>query len=123
MLLRQAGLLSGPTGWKPAGKPLAALPSIDRLQFLARFKAHSLPRRNGNLSPGARIASNAGFARTHVEHTESAQFDAVALSERLLHAFEHGFHSQLRFGLGNAGSIHYFVNDVELDHKRPPGYL
>ena len=55
-----------------------SLPSIDRLQFLAGLEADGLARRNRNFGAGARIASDAGLARAHVEHAKSAQFNAVA---------------------------------------------
>src|SRR5579863_3811379 len=95
--------------------------SINRLQFFPGLEPHRLARWNRNLCAGARIAADAGFSRAHVEHAESPQLNAVAVGQRLLHALKDGFHCQLGFSLGDAGSGYHFVDDVELDHKRLPG--
>ena len=92
---------------------------INRLQFLAGFEADGYARRNGNFGAGARIASDAGLARAHVEDAEAAQFNAVAGRERLLHALKDGFDGQLRFGLGDPGAVDHFIDDVELNHGYP----
>src|SRR5207237_3281738 len=83
---------------------------IDRLQLLAGLETHRFSRRNGNLRPGTRVASDAGLARAHVKHAETAQLDSVAFRQRLLHALEDGFHGQLGFGLGDAGLVNHFVD-------------
>src|ERR1035438_6896747 len=93
---------------------------VNRLQFLARLEADGLARRNRNFGAGPRISSDAGLARAHVEHAETAQFNAVAIGERLLHALEDGFDGELRLGLGDPGAIDDFVDDVELNHGYPP---
>src|SRR5271165_6328948 len=93
---------------------------IHRLQFFAGFEAHGFAGRDRDFSAGARIASNAGLARAHIEDTEATQFNAVASGERLLHALENGLDSELRLGFGDPGAIDYFVDDVELNHGRLP---
>ena len=77
-------------------------------------------RRDRHFRAGARIAADAGFARFHGEDAEAAQFDAVALLQRALHLLEHGLHGHLGFGLGDAGLVDDFVDDVELDQNAPP---
>src|SRR5262245_43155955 len=89
-------------------------PSVDGLQFFARLEAHRFSGRNVDLGSGTRIASDAGLARPHVEHAKAAQFDAVAMRERLLHALKDGFHRLLRLGLGNARLGYNFIDNVEL---------
>src|SRR5208283_2739719 len=93
---------------------------VNRLQFLAGLEADGLAGRNGNFGSGARVASDAGLARTHVEHSETAQFNAIAGGERLLHAPEDGFDGEFRLGLGDPGAVDHFVDDVELNHGLPP---
>src|SRR5580700_4104686 len=96
----------------------SVLTSVDRLQFFPRLEAHRFAGRNRYFSSGARIASDAGFARAHVEHAKSPQLNAIAVGERFLHALENGFYRQL--GLGDAGSGYDFVDNIELDHERLP---
>src|SRR5690349_15118232 len=75
---------------------------VDRLQLLARFEAYGLARRNADLSAGARVAPDARLPRPHVEYAEAAQFNALALGQRLLHALKHRLHGRFRLGLGDA---------------------
>src|SRR5690348_8120260 len=88
---------------------------LQRLQLLAGLEAHGLTGRNGNFRASARIAPDACLARLDVEDAEAAQFDTVALLEGLLHRFEDGLYRHLSFGFSNAGPIHDFVDDVQLD--------
>src|SRR5208282_4357783 len=92
---------------------------VDRLQFLAGLEADGFAGRNGNFGAGAWVASDSGLARTHVEHSETAQFNAIASGKRLLHALEDGFDGELRLGLGDPGAVNYFIDDVELNHGSP----
>src|SRR5262249_27476927 len=94
--------------------------SVDRLQFLARFEAYRLARRDRDFGAGARVGPDAGLARANVENAEAAQFDAVSLGQRALHAFENRLDGELGFGFGDPGLVHYFVDDVELDHGQLP---
>ena len=88
------------------------------LQLFARLEAHSLAGRDIDLSAGARVASNAGLARTHIKDSKSSQLNALALSQGLLHALEYGFHRHFGFGFGDTGFRDYYIDDVELDHGR-----
>jgi len=91
---------------------------LQRLQLLAGFEAHGFPRRDGDFRAGARVAADAGLARTNVKDTESAQLDAFATAERALHAFENGFDGHLGFRLGNSGPVDHFVDNIEFDQCR-----
>jgi hypothetical protein len=82
------------------------------LQLLARLEAHCLSGRDGNLRSRARIPPDTGFTRFEIENAKATQFDAVTLLESLLHGFEDSLDRHLGFGLGNAGPIHYFVDNV-----------
>ena len=90
---------------------------LDRLQFLAGLESHGLARRNRNLRAGARVTTNSSFARPNVEYAKSPQLNAVALGQRTLHAFKHRLYGHFGFGLGDAGPVDNFVDDVELDHR------
>src|ERR1700733_1439911 len=94
--------------------------SVDRLQFFPWLKAHCPSWRNGHFGSRARVAPDSCLAWTHIEHTKTSQFNAVATGQRLLHAFEDGFHGQFGLGLGDASLGHHFIDDVELNHKRLP---
>jgi hypothetical protein len=91
---------------------------IDRLQLFARFETYGFAWWDAHLGASARIAADAGLARTDIEDSETPQFDSIALRQSLFHALEDGFHSHFSFGLGNARLVHDFVDDVEFDHNR-----
>src|SRR5580704_3217006 len=99
---------------------------LQRLQLLAGFETHCFAGRNSDLGTRARVAADAGFAWTHVEDPEAAQLNALAVRQGPLHALENCFHGHLGLGLGDAGFVYDFVNNVELDHglspRQPPGW-
>src|SRR6185437_2054733 len=97
---------------------LKARALLDRLQLFAGFESHGLAGRNGHFGAGARIASNAGFARANVEDAKAAELDAVAFGQRTFHALEDGFDGHFGLGFGDARPVDDFINDVELDHVR-----
>src|SRR5271169_6883243 len=90
---------------------------LDRLQFLARFKADRFAGRYVDLRAGARVASDAGLARPHGEDAEAAQFDAIAPRQRLLHALKYGFNGGFGLGFGDSGFGDNFVDQIQFDHK------
>src|SRR5215831_2909331 len=112
----EGGCVSGmkQSPWGTFDKPKGL---VDGLQLLSRFEAHGFSGWNVHLCAGARVAADTGFARAHVKNTKSAQFNALAPCQRLLHAVKHGFHGQLSLGFGDAGFIHHFVDDIELNHR------
>lgn len=103
------------------GEPRAAACALLKsLQLLPGLKPHCLPRRNGDLGPGAGIPADTRFARPDVEDAEAAEFDALSTGERSLHTLKDGFHGHLRFRFGDAGAIHHFVDNIELDQAASP---
>jgi len=84
------------------------------LQFLARLEAHGLSRWNGNLGSRTRIPADPGLPRLDVEDTEPSQFDAIAVSESLLHTLKNSLDRHLGLGLGDTGFIDDFVNNIQL---------
>src|SRR5690242_8687920 len=104
-----------------AGAFRRAHPLVDRLQFLAGLEAYRLAGRDGNFGAGARVAADSGLARPDVEHAKAPQLNAITLGQGALHAFKDGLYRQFGLGLGDAGLIDHFINDVELDHGRLPG--
>ena len=66
--------------------------------------------------PCAGIAANAGFAGFHVEDAETAQLDAFAAAESILHRLKNGFNCLLGFGASDVGFLNYCVDDIELNH-------
>src|SRR5438270_3955682 len=90
------------------------------LQLLARLEPHSFSGRDIHFGPGTGIAADAGLARAHIKNPKAAQFNAFALGQRFLHAFEYGLHRHLGFGFSDAGLGYYFVDDVELNHLAAP---
>jgi hypothetical protein len=104
----------------PKAQSLEPKFSVDRLQLFPGFEANGLSGRNGNFGAGARIASDAGLARAYVEDAKAPQLNAIALGERFFHALENSFDGELGFGLGDAGFIDDFVNDIQLDHEGLP---
>src|ERR1035441_4133523 len=85
---RGAGMTQTP-GWglarsccaarEAARRDAGATLLVNGLQFLAGLEADGLAGRYGHFGAGARVPSNAGLARTHVEDAKTAQFNAVAI--------------------------------------------
>src|SRR5690349_12377780 len=110
--------LSPPQPWKRdtgSGNSL-----IDGLQLLAGLEAHRLAGRDVHLGAGTRVTADAGLARAYVEDAKASQFNAVAVGKSFLHALKDGFHRQLGLGLGDAGLVDHFVDNVQLDHEPLP---
>src|SRR5690242_6567236 len=93
---------------------------IDGLQLLAGLEAHRLAGRDVHLGAGTRVTADAGLARAYVEDAKASQFNAVAVGKSFLHALKDGFHRQLGLGLGDAGLVDHFVDNVQLDHEPLP---
>src|ERR1039458_9570771 len=102
--------LRGPTMLLAAGSA-----SLQRVQFLAWLEANGLAGSDVDLSPGAGVAADAGFARADAEDAKSAQFDALAGRQSLLEALEDRVHCRLSFGTRQASALDHVVNDILLD--------
>jgi len=90
---------------------------LQSLQFLTGLKADRLAGRDGYFGAGTRITADARLTWTHIEYTEAAEFDALTLRQRPLHAFENSFHCHFGLGFGNAGFVDYFVDDIQLNQS------
>jgi hypothetical protein len=88
----------------------------ERLKFLAGLEAHRFAGRDADFLAGARIAADAGFARAHIEHTEAAQLNSLALAERILHGFKDGFDGLFGLGPAHAGLVYDCINNIQLNH-------
>jgi len=93
---------------------------LQLLKLFPRLESHGFAGRNSHFGAGARITADPRLSRTHVEDAEAAQFNPFAVSQRALHAFENSLDGHLRFGLGDAGSVDDFIDDVELNQCLPP---
>jgi hypothetical protein len=82
------------------------------MQFFAGLEAHGFAGRDADLSAGARIAADPGFARADAEHPKAAQLNALSRSKGFFQAFKHGI--DRRFGLcsGQACALDHMVHDV-----------
>ena len=73
------------------------------MKFFAGLESNCFTRSNGDFSACSGIAADACFAWLNGEHTEAAQFDAVARDQGLLHAVEDGVDGVFRFGPRQSG--------------------
>ena len=86
---------------------------------LPGLKRTALPGGMETSAPVRGLRPDAGFPGAHVEYAKTAQFDAIAGGERLLHALEDGFDGEFCLGLGDSGAVDDFVDDVELNQGIP----
>jgi hypothetical protein len=111
---REARLSGEKFGLTPATeKGLAS--ALERVQLLARLEANGLSGGNADLSPGAGVAADAGFARADTENAESAQLNALAGCESLLKTLEDRIHGCFGLGARQAGALNHVMNDVLLN--------
>ncbi|HUY81059.1 MAG TPA: hypothetical protein VMU92_04995 [Acidobacteriaceae bacterium] len=90
------------------------------VKVFAGLEPHSFSGGDANFCPSARVPPDAGFTRTDVEDSESAQFNAVAGSESLLEAFKDGFDGGFCFDAGQPGTLDYLMYDVLLNQWLSP---
>src|SRR5664280_2441551 len=102
----------GPTASSFAGSDSV----LQRMQFLARFKADRFAGRDAHLGAGSWVATDAGFAGAYTEDAKTAQFDALTGGESLLKALEDRIHRGFCLGAGQAGALNYMMDDVLFDH-------
>jgi len=89
--------------------------SVEKVQFFSWLEADSASGSNRHLGAGAGIASDAGFARLYAEDAKSAQLDAVACGQSILHAEEDRIDSGLCLDPGKAGAFGNFMYHVLFD--------
>src|SRR5271157_2630406 len=88
---------------------------FQRMQFLARFEAHSLAGGDAYLGTGSRIAADPGLAGAHAEDAKPAQFDALSVGESLFEALENRIHRSFCLAPGKACTLDYMMDDVLLN--------
>ncbi len=71
---------------------------VEDVEVFAGLEAYGFSWGDADFSPGARVASNAGFAGLDGEDAEAAELDAVSFDEALLHGFEDGVYGGFRLG-------------------------
>ncbi len=89
------------------------------MQIFPGLEADSFAWGYGDFGTGARVASDAGFARLDGEDAEAAKLDAVALHEALFHGFEDGIDCRFGFGADEAGTVDDALNEILLDQWAP----
>ncbi len=113
-------------GDEPRGRPEIRVPTIllaagsarlKRMQLFAWLEANGLAGSDVDLSPGAGVAADAGFASADAEDAKSAQFDALAGCQGLLEALEDRVHCRLSLRARQARALDHVVNDVLLDQR------
>ena len=68
---------------------------VEQMQFFARLETDSAAGSDRHFGSGSWVASDAGFARLYAEDAKSAQLDAIACGESILHAEEDGIDGRL----------------------------
>jgi len=94
--------------------------SVNRLQLLSWFEPYGFAGRDRNFRAGARVPSDTSLSWPDIEHAKAPQLNAITFGQGSLHAFENSFHGRLGLGLGDAGLVDHFVDDVQLNHRRLP---
>ena len=93
---------------------------VVRLQFLARLETNCFTRRDRNFLAGARVPANPALSRFDNKDAKTAQFDAVAARQRVLHRMKQSINSLLSFQFRDARLIGKAVDDVQLNHEFEP---
>jgi hypothetical protein len=98
------------------GKARLRVAGSECLQFLAGLKAHCFAWRDADFLAGARIATDASFARAHVEHTEAPQLNSLAFAKRVLHGFKDCFDRLLRLRPAHTRFVYNRIYYIQLNH-------
>ena len=88
---------------------------LKRVKFLARLEADGFAGSDVDLSAGAGIAADAGFAGADAEDAESAQLNALACRQSLFEAFEDRVHCRFSLRARQARALDHVVNNILLD--------
>src|SRR5208282_1877799 len=92
----------------------------DAPEFLSRFEADGLSRRDAHFFSGARVAADARLAGFDAEDAELAQLDALTRREPLLQHFEDSLDGLFGLRAADARAADDQIHKVELDHPRLP---
>lgn len=87
------------------------------VQLFARLEADGLSGGDAHLGTGAGISADAGFAGTHAEDAEPAQFNALTGSQSLFEPFEDCVHRSLSLGAGQPSALDHVMDDVLLNQS------
>lgn len=93
---------------------------VERLEIFARLEADGAPRRDVDASAGARIAAYPGFAWPYREYPETAQLDAVAVGEGMLHCAKDRIDGRLRLVARQPRALHDTLDEILLDQAQTP---
>ena len=107
-------------GWFPVRIQAGSGPDlVYDLKVFARLEADGLAGSDVDFRAGARIAADAGLAGLDGEDAESAEFDAVALNQAVLHGVEDGIDGVFRFGADESGAFYNPLNEILFDQDMP----
>ena len=90
---------------------------VQGVQLFAGLEADSFAGGDADLSAGAGVAADAGFAGADAEDAEAAQLDALACRQGLLEALEDGVHGSLCLGARQACALNHVMNYILLDQS------
>ena len=88
------------------------------MELFARLEAHGFAGSDADLSAGARIAADAGFAGADTENAEAAQFNALASGQSFLETFEDCINDGLSLGPGKTRTLDNLVDNVLFNQCR-----
>ena len=96
-------------------KSRSGMDLIEQMEFFAGFETYGFAGCNAYFRAGARVASDACFTGFNVENTESAEFDAVAFPQGILHCFEDRVYGRFCLDARQPGSFYDTLDEVLLD--------
>ncbi len=85
------------------------------MEVFSRLETNGFSWGDADFGSGAGISSDAGFARFYGEYAESAELDAVAFGEGLLHGFEDGVDGGLGLGSNEPGPLDHPLDEILFD--------
>jgi hypothetical protein len=92
---------------------------VDYLKIFAGLEADGLAGSDGDLGSGAGIAAYAGLAGLDGEDAKTAELDAVALDQAVLHGVEDGIDGGFRFGADESCAFYNPLNEILFDQNMP----
>ena len=90
---------------------------VEEVQLFTGLEPDGLAGSDADLGASPRIAADAGLAWLDGEDAKAAKLDPVARDEGLLHGFEDGINSGLRFGSGKTGPLDDSLDEILLDQE------
>ena len=90
---------------------------VEEVQLFTGLEPDGLAGSDADLGASPRIAADAGLAWLDGEDAKAAKLDPVARDEGLLHGFEDGINSGLRFGSGKTGPLDDSLDEILFDQE------